>query len=317
LNALMNAMSDVPVVAVTGESNVVYVSTDATMDFVMDTLNKHRILSVPVVDAFLHSVGFVDMLDIVEYVLSCMKQTKSTVDTQEFAETLMSTPASNLVDYSHRDNYTFVSGAEDMAEIAKTLSTGLIHRVCTGRKFGDAAMRDVPLSVCTQSDVIRFLSSEINDEVKTKGSKLQKMTDLSLIALLQTVEKRNLVLLNSTATLLDACAQLIDESVSVVGIVDIDSGRLVGSFAPSDFKNWTKADFGYFTRPVLDFLKHKDLPSTNPMTIMGSTSLGGTIHTLAGTKSHCVWIVNEAYQPQEVVTLTDIIRIVTTYEQAI
>jgi len=310
----MEVLSDVPVVAITGESHVVFASADATMEFVMNTLNTNNILSLPVVNGDMHAVGFVDMLDIVEYVISCMKKTKSSVDTQEFAQTLMSTPAYNLVDFSRRNHYQFVSGAEDMAEIAKTLSSGLIHRVCTGRKFGDAAMRDVPLSVCTQSDIIRFLSTELNDEAKIKGDKLKKMADYSLMDLLGLAEKRSLVLLNSTATLLDACAQLIDESISVVGIVDVDTGKLCGAFAPSDFKNWGKDDFSYFTRPVLEFLKHKASPNTNPLTIMSSISFGSTIHTLANTRAHCAWIVDEAYQPQEVVTLTDIIRIVTTFE---
>jgi CBS domain-containing protein len=314
VNAFMEALADVPVVAVTGESHIIYVSAEANMESVMDTLNKHNILSVPVVDASFHAVGFVDMLDIVEYVISAMKQTKSSVDTQEFAETLMSTPASSLVDFSRRNNYQFVSGAEDMAEITKTLSSGVIHRVCTGRKFGDAVMRDVPLSVCTQSDLIRFLSSEMNDEAKAKGDKLKKMGDVSLVDALRMVEKRNLVLLNSSATLLDACAQLIDESISVVGIVDIDTGRLVGAFSPSDFKNWKKEDFGYFTKPVLDFLRHKGSPNTNPLTVLPSISLGSTIHTLSNTKTHCAWIVNESYQPQELITLTDVLRIATTLE---
>eukprot|EP00475_Leptophrys_vorax_P018098 TRINITY_DN2470_c0_g1_i2.p1 TRINITY_DN2470_c0_g1~~TRINITY_DN2470_c0_g1_i2.p1 ORF type:complete len:331 (-),score=75.65 TRINITY_DN2470_c0_g1_i2:70-1062(-) len=315
VNAFMENLSDVPVVAVTGESHVVFVSSDANMELVMDTLNENHILSVPVVDGSCHAVGFVDMLDIVEYIISCMKQTKSTVDTQEFVDELMRTPAANLVDFSRRNNYQFVSGAEDMATIAKTLSSGCIHRVCTGRKFGDSALRDVPLSVCTQSDIIRFISSELMDEVKVKGDRLKKMAELNLMDLLSTVEKRNLVLLNSTASLLDACAQLIDESISVVGIVDVDSGRLVGAFAPSDFKNWKKEDFGFFTKPVLEFLKHKGSPNTNPLTINASISLGSAIHTLSSTKTHCAWIVNELYHPQELITLTDVLRIVTSHEQ--
>jgi len=315
VNSLMETLCDVPVVAVTGEAHIVYVSTDASMEFIMDTLNQHNILSVPVVNDSFHAVGFVDMMDIVEYIISCMKNTKSSVDTKEFAETLMITPASSLVDFSRRNNYQFVSGAEDMAEIAKTLSSGLIHRVCTGRKFGDAAMRDVPLSLCTQSDIIRFLSSELNDEAKLKGDKMKKMADLNLMDLLQKVEKRNLVLLNSNATLLDACAQLIDESISVVGIVDVENGRLAGAFAPSDFKNWKKEDFSFFTKPLLEFLKHKGSPNTNPLTVQPSISLGSTIHTLTNTRTHCAWIVDEAYQPQELITMTDILRIVTTFEQ--
>lgn len=315
INSFMSALADTPVVALTGENNVIFVSLESTLESVLDVLHKNHILSVPAVDDSMHAVGFVDMLDVIEYIISCMKSTKYTVDHSQFVDELLGTKAGKLVDFSRRNNYAFVSGAEDLAQIAITLTSGVVHRVCTGRKFGDEVLRNVPLSVCTQADIIRFLSQEMVDDSKTQGGKFKKISEKKVIDMISPMDKKSLVLVNTNATLLDACSQIIDESVSVVGVVDPETGRLVGAFSPTDFKNWKKDDFGSFSQPLMDYLKRKDSTNLHPLTMLPSATLGSVIHTLAQTKCHVMWIVNDDYEPLDIITLTDVLRIVTTYEE--
>jgi CBS domain-containing protein len=314
-NTFMRALKDVPVVAVTGESKVVFVSPDTICQHILDTLHENHIRSVPIVDAGNHAVGFVDMIDILEYIISAMKNTKKDVDIADFVKEVLNTPASKLVDFSRRNNFEFVSGAEDLAAIAKMLSSGVLHRVCTGRKFGDESLRNVPLSVCTQSDIIRFLHQEMIDENRGgKDKKPSDMKELNILSALGGIEKRNLILVNAKATLLEVCALMIDESLSAVGIIDDDSGRLIGAFSAADFKRWGKDDFEFFTKPVLEYLKHKNSPNMTPLTILPSNTFGSVIHMMCTSKSHAAWLVNEKYQPEAVLTQTDILRIIISYE---
>jgi CBS domain-containing protein len=195
------------------------------------------------------------------------------------------------------------------------LSSGVLHRVCTGRKFGDEALKNVPQSIVTQSDIIRFLHQELVEDEKSKEKKTEKMKNLNISVALSNIDKKNLVLVNSKATLLEVCALSIDESLSAVGVIDADSGRLIGAFTAKDFKNWRKDDFDFFTKPILEYLKHKNSPNLNPLTILPNNTLGAVIHMLSSSRAHAAWLVNDKYEPESVVTLTDILRIITTVDE--
>lgn len=318
-NAFWTKLQDVPVVAIVGEGSLVYVSPETPIEMLMRVLGENEILSVPVLNGDNHAVGFVDMIDVIEYLISAMKNTSGNAQISKFVDAVMDTTVSKIVDFSRRDNYAFFSGADDLSEIAKTLASGVVHRVATGRKFGDEAIRDVPQSICSQIDLIRFLSQEMNDEFKVlkegTSTPLKKMADRKIIDLLPSIEKRGLLVVSEDATLLEACSQMIDDHVSAVGIVSSKDERLIGAFTPSDFKAWTKSDFPLFTQPVLEYLTSKGSTNTNPVTALSDATIGSVIHTMSNLKLHSLWLVNEKYQPIDVITPTDILRIVVSYNQ--
>jgi len=307
-------MTEVPVVALTGESKLFFVTPETSLEKTLETLREHDVSSLPVMPGGGRPAGFLDMLDVVEYLVSAMKSTKASADLKEFAKTVMSTPASSLVDFSRRDAYYFASGAETLEEIVKVLSSGLIRRIATGRKSGEDALHDVPLAICSQIDVIKFLASELKDE--HPESSMKKFANMNAEGLFTAMVKRDILTLSENQSLLEACAMLVEKSVSAIGITDVTTGRLLAAFDAEDMRALSIDDFDLFSKSVMEYLRKKNSKNLKPLTFFDTTSFEALIHLFDATRSHAAWLVNENYVPGMVITLTDVMRAITQVEFA-
>lgn len=204
-NPLAATMADAPLLTLKSSSQkkeLVTVSNESTVEHVLSLLESHNISSVPVVDEYGHGIGLVDMLDILEYMISSMKNTGIDVKGDAFISTVLDTPVSTVSGFSRRDSYTFISEASTVLEAASMMSTGLIHRCAIGRTTGED--KQVPVHICAQSDIIRFLS----DELSSAESDVTEMAKVSIGELVGRFGKPKdclLVVANDTSSMLECC----------------------------------------------------------------------------------------------------------------
>ena len=108
---------------------------------------------------------------------------------------------------------------------------------------------------------------------------------------------------------------LVRNKLSGVPIVSSD-GVIVANFSVSDVTSLAgvtnQADANAaLALPVLTFLRERggdDGVSLTPVVVYEEDSLGTVLQVLVESRLHHVYVVDEARQPQGVITLTDVIR---------
>ncbi|KAJ9518243.1 hypothetical protein QJQ45_010149 [Haematococcus lacustris] len=97
---------------------------------------------------------------------------------------------------------------------------------------------------------------------------------------------------------------------SAVGVVD-SSGKLVGSVAVADLRDIALDNLGVLLQPVSKLLADGVLPNARLDVVTPSTTFAQLVEKLSSQRLHRVYVVNADGGAQSIITLTDVLRVVS------
>lgn len=221
----------------------------------------------------------------------------------------------------------------DMLYASATRTTTMLDLVRAGLLHGPAQRPALPArhrvgvfdshgqvtDIISQSDVVAWLRG-LGPEIlgPTAGRSVQAL-----------VAGRTVVTVPATLPTDQALAVLVQHDVGAVGVVDADSGALVGMLSESDFRGCRPWDFGSFALPVAQWLVHAKgvsvvhdgrsrsirdpwasalLDAHIVIALPPTATLLEVMDTLVTRHIHRVFILSPAGAPLAVVTHTDVLN---------
>lgn len=183
-----------------------------------------------------------------------------------------------------------------------------VHRV--------ALMKQAEVSsIITQSDVLKFL----NHHQKEVGDCLNKTIE----ALGMYNPVRGVVTITEDVLAMEAFHMMYQKNLSCLGIVDKD-GKLTGNVSASDLRGLVTQNFSSLSRTVTDFLKISKALSRPYATVLNArlndlrtlcVKKGSTFKQLLDmickNRVHRVYVVNEKFSPIGLITLSDVISVLS------
>lgn len=298
---------------------LIIANADDTLETGMRMLARAGISSIPVLGPDNKMMGFVDLLDICKFFAVRARESNRESMEKEFPQ-LLHTKLRELVDFSKKDPMVqpVFEGAPAL-EVAITLGKG-VHRMLV---FNEQKV----FSLISQADLIRYLSTFL--EMKgSEDKRVQAMADRTVLetgAVSQLWDIRRpvgVLSINADATVFQALLKLASTGASGLAVLDPKTGALFGNFSAADLKAFVtdpkNMPFELYFQNVGTFLARHSPASTKPVTALlrpEGPSFGSVLSLAAKTRVHRVWLVNEAFKPVGVCTLTNLISVVVSYEQ--
>ena len=166
------------------------------------------------------------------------------------------------------------------------------------------------VKLLTQTDVVSFLS-----ENRSRSKSLDHVFNSKLKDLLRPDQKKDLVNVSMSDNLIGALNVLLESKVHGVAVVD-DDGKLKSVLSVSDLRGIEAPrlpSLRFLT--VSDFLRQKELRTSDeslsvPFICTLEDRLKDVVDTMLQFRFHRVWLIDGKNQPNDVLTLTDIIHII-------
>lgn len=228
---------------------IVTASREDSLPSVLKKLIQKNILSAPVFTKGNDFYGFIDVLDIITWIVDKIGEMRLTKSDSfddiisEFNDTLVKDVIRSP--YSRRNPYHPITTGSSLLSAAEVLSKGT-HRV----PVVDESTKDL-LNIVTQSSLVHF----INTNVELLGSK--KDTKVSSLGQCFTY----VLTVDDTDRAIDAFRLIRYSSVGAVAVVDKDN-KIVGNLSARDIKKISH-DAKYFERlfeNVQNFRDNRRLP---------------------------------------------------------
>jgi CBS-domain-containing membrane protein len=179
--------------------------------------------------------------------------------------------------------------------LLELFGSGSIHRVALISPSFEI------LNTVSQSDMVNYIDKALHDQSKFPGIAQCKISSLPL-------PKRELVSIDEQVTASDAFAMMMEHRVSCLAIVHKETKALVAEFSAASLRGLS--DFRMLRRNVVDFLRHTQTESSLvPLQCKMTDTFGSAIHKLATNRGHRVWVLDEKQYPIELLTATDILRL--------
>jgi CBS domain-containing protein len=274
-------------------------------------LSSHKILSAPVVDwKAQRLLGFVDMLDLVSFVLSLYNADihQTPLDSNllfEKSNQFFSKPIKEIIDLSKRNPLCQVLKTSPLWECISLFQRGLHRVVVTNEE------RKI-VGILSQSDVVRFLAGKMDEHYSFFGKTVEELN----------LGTYSLITVRDTQPTIAALKILYEHKVSAVAVVNKE-GILVGNLSASDLKGATivtdsdqGADpFGSLFLPVITFLKQGGMTKFPVGTCTRNTAFNFVLLRILALRVHRLWIVDEKEHPIGVISLTDIMKALIAEKQ--
>ncbi|RKP04417.1 hypothetical protein THASP1DRAFT_21144 [Thamnocephalis sphaerospora] len=158
-----------------------------------------------------------------------------------------------------------------------------------------------PTAVLTQTDIVRYVARHPES---LHGLDLD--ASIEQIGLLD--NKSPLVTVTEAQTALEAFAIMNDTNLTSVPVIDRD-GKICTNLRAFDSSLVAASKLDVLAKPVTEFLAELTSTTLKPVTCRPSTSLREVIDGVVASRTHHVWVVDDQDQAQQVVSLTDLIRI--------
>lgn len=287
----------------------ILVDRSATIEETLQLLKDNNILSVPVVDmSGCHKGrkvdldtfdGFVDVLDILDYLLWHMRLKMGLVwlgdSEREDAKEFFRTSITEVVRFATGSHSIIVRRRDTITAVVLALRAPLPRTV--PHRVAVLDDEDRVADVLTQSDLISFFARH-----SARFPSLSKGT-LKELGLMQPC-----VTVHSKTSFTDALRLLHDNRVSGIAIVD-DNWVLCGCFSASDLRGITVESFYRFNTTVLDFVQEVVKTQVNrpPVSCSLETTVGKVTELMTREGVHRVFIVDSQRHPWWVVSMTDIV----------
>jgi CBS-domain-containing membrane protein len=265
-----------------------------TIEFALEILGSNNILSAPVLDIEEKVVlGFVDYVDLAAYLADNMNNKQLSQDDKKLLLS-RSLRHAGILDLSNRDPFIIVLGKHPASILVQGFNSGL-HRVVF---FDDESKIS---GICSQSDVLRFVHKKIS------SSEVSPDLDKFLSCPLDRLGwgQRSVISVQKSASLLDCLITLHQHHISNLAIID-QHNHLIGNFSASDLRGLSSDFITFLNSEVFEFLALKSKKSLSPKTIARDTTVREVFNELATQKLHHVWITDAEGHPTGIVTLTDV-----------
>jgi len=281
---------------------------DQTIHQVLEVLGKYQISSAPIILPDGKPQGFVDVLDILAYLVKT--STKSLTDIiqgesfsiktddmkmmRKRAKDFNLKQLSEVIDISRRNPYFALQEDQPVSEVMPIFQQG-VHRVALLDRLSPKIV-----GVVSQTDIIHQLAQDPN------VSALKKLISETGIL------TGKLVSVTSDTMALDAFIRMQESGVSSLAILDAQ-GTIVGTVSASDVK-WISRheDFRTLLCSIGDYVKdiRKQQGKSDHFVActQDSASIFDVVNLMFQEKVHRVFIVDEKRKPKGVISLTDIIR---------
>jgi CBS domain-containing protein len=106
---------------------------------------------------------------------------------------------------------------------------------------------------------------------------------------------------------LDGFRKMYIQGVSSVAVVSVVDGHLVANLSASDVRGVTSENVRDVQEPVMSFLTRHYQKPYHPVTSYASEKLYDVVLKMITAKVHRVWVVDAAYKPIGIVTISDIL----------
>ncbi|KAI9012404.1 hypothetical protein DFJ74DRAFT_683782 [Hyaloraphidium curvatum] len=319
---------------VAGQRPIVALADDP-VEKAVEMLIRSRVSSVPVWDPATASwVGSFDYADLVSWIVQIVKAPPSTPPPTPTSPTSISktvashlaslpTPVATLTDASLSNPWATVTEDEELGAVVGALGGGMRRVGVIGK--GDATGGLV--GVLTQSHILKYL---LNHKPPYESLAPLLKTPIASLGL---TRHHHVVFIDSRKKVLDALEMMAEHNVQALPVVEM--GRVVGNVSMSDVKHVLHppttgrgqssqpSHIHLLSQPLLPFihaiaqaaaLERPDAGDRFPVwTVRGGETLQRVWGLCVATGGHRVWGVDEAGKPSFVISLTDILRVLTEH----
>jgi len=260
-----------------------------TCEAIFRLLVDHSISSVPVVDGG-KVVAFATMFDI----LQAWTNQGDLINTKSY----------QVAGLAGREPFVKIQKSDTLFSTFKSICIDHpnLHRLAVfdGEEF---------VGVLSQSQIVKFLYQHVaNFDFGTLDLRTRR------------IGTRQVVCHHPEDLVINAIQTLLHKNISAVGIID-QTGKLVGNFSGSDFRNFGK---NKATPPgpsqmkkltLADFLSARVVTETAdgkieyPITVTENRLVHQVIEKIVKNKLHHVYVVNDHHEPIGIISLVDIIQI--------
>eukprot|EP00298_Acanthocystis_sp_HF-20_P010615 c18948_g1_i1.p1 GENE.c18948_g1_i1~~c18948_g1_i1.p1 ORF type:complete len:327 (-),score=125.94 c18948_g1_i1:64-1044(-) len=279
-----------------------YVTKNNQIRDAVKKLSDNRILSLPVWDEEAKKfVGFISIIDIVNF---CMEDGERMQKRGRSSPRAPQEMFSDLLSEITLDGSQFdvLESDSNLEEVLRYFTLGW-HRVLVA---DPSAAENTPSGfVISQSDVLNFLHENSNQVESIVTKTLQEHGFLSHDA--PSIGPKKLITLSHKASAVQGFRTLYNDHTNAVAVVD-ENGKLVDNLSATDLRGIPEESIlSLLTLPVLTFLEHVRKVVRQPITCTKRSTLKEVIDILVERRIHRVWIVDDLFHVEGVVSLTDVI----------
>jgi len=256
-------------------------------------LAQHHLLSAPMDKESGGYYGFIDMFDIISFMIGQCIGSENEGQPEKFARHVLwrdwccdrgelvthcgglvnSIPAISIVNCSGTNPFVCLSVQAHVSELLTKLKEG-IHRVMLVDDEGCYK------GIITQFDIIRLLEPCLQREGKDLASKT--LAELGLDS-----QGTGICTVNILARTIYAFQKMAENHVSAIAVVD-DDGIIQGNMSVSDLRGLAASDLGTLLMPVQEFLKEK-IKQGPPAVCSSDHTLGTVVKKLLDNHFHRLW----------------------------
>jgi len=271
------------------------------VDLLLKRMSTAKVLAAVIVDPDpkIGVIGFVDVLDLMTFVIETADQSRKDVTRESFenlkweGQCFQRQTSGSLVNISRADPLFRINSNDSLLEATKLMSKE-VHRLAVIEPGTHAHLVS---NVISQSDIIDFIATR----GVWIGSKLTKSLDevgLAAEGVATVVDSINVVA---------ALRYMRDFMISGVGVVD-SFGRLVANFSASDLLGLTAANFPLLSLSVKEFLQRMHGYPKPPVCCLSTDSVETMIYRMSIHSVHRIYLVDSMMIPTGIITMTDIMQ---------
>lgn len=292
------------------QEKVVVLQDTMTVEEGLHLLTEASILSAPICTSEGRWIGLVDHLDILFWAMKVSTATLSaddkevsqdlTKDTvgiamqrmQEFSFAQLGDDISNL---SQLNPFRTVKSDAPLAEVFSIFGEGAHRVVVTNGE-------DTPIHVLTQSRVLKHLNSYPN---RLGVSANKSLAELGLLAPVVSCKKSELAV--------TAFRRMMQHHVSALAVTEED-GELVANISATDVKLVRQFQYDALLTSVAEYLTASRPLGGSLVACTDSCTLADAVRQMVERRVHRVYVVDEAKKAVGIVTLSDVLRIVSSFK---
>jgi len=288
---------------------VIFKKTD-TLDTAVRALSDSKLLSAPVFDEHDQCLGFCDIRDMMQFIISVVTADSGTSTVTDdawkaYSKQISSTKLADVVNYSGQNPYIPVFETAELSQAAQFLRKPHVHRAAILNSSNEVS------GILSQSDIIKYVAKHLEDtpDLKILGAQTLKSLKGQRDDSKDSADM-SLSHIASTTTVVQALTTMKSKGLSVVAVTD-DHGKLVGEFSSSDLRGLSQDNFSRLLATVADFLKSHSKEGTHPNTVKIDATLKDLLSLISERHCHHVWVVDGDGKPTSLISLTDVMMFIT------
>ncbi|RGB33119.1 hypothetical protein C1646_625569 [Rhizophagus diaphanus] len=262
-------------------------------------MEEHNITSLPIYSHDSDSiVTIVNLVDVLNYIIKeavADEKLPSKLDSEKSLSLNNQIEVVMTLDADRESYRMFKADAnEPILSVLEAFSNG-IHR-CLVIDYTDKVLP----YVLTQTDIIRYIQA--NPECLS-GIDLNRSLESFGLA-----EPRDVVIGKDNETALNVYRRMAEKSLTGIPIIQHDTEKLMGTLSVSDLRGLNYESINNLVLPVLKFLAVPE-STLNPITVTKDVALKDALKTIVDNHIHRLWVVNEDKKVDNVISLTDLIKL--------